>query len=133
MGASGANGSTGTGSGSGAGASGSRSLPAGVEGLVLIGRLRFAGINDRNGKQINLDVEVVNSFGRIEVMPLSAWIADNDGAMTPMGQLMASGGLVALTTQPVALVVSCRATDKGRLYWTAEGLVPLEVPAPTTV
>jgi len=105
---------------------GGRSLPPGFSGLVLIGRLDFAGISARNSKQLVLDVEVRSAEGRRAFESASAFVANQDGEQTPMGAFLASGELVKLVTRDVAVVVSPRGGSNGRVYLNAEAVIALD-------
>lgn len=120
------------GNAAGASAHEGRRLPEGVGGLLLVGKLRHVAPNTRNGKQLMLDVEAVDTDGRPSIESVSGWMMTNDDTptFTPLGQLFAGGHLAPLVGQEVCLAVSARAAGKANggaaLYISCEGIWPLE-------
>jgi hypothetical protein len=107
-----------------------RALP---QGLVLVGVLDYVGISPRNDRMLSFDVLVEWGDGRKRVQSATAWVSDQDGAMTQIGKDYADGKLRDLKGREVMAVVTARAAQ-GKLYITVVSVEPtVVVPAPSPV
>ncbi len=107
-----------------------RRLPAGLSGMLLVGIFDWGGVSTRNAKQYGVDIETLSPEGRKVIESATGWMADQDGAATPLGRKVMSGEFLPLLDQTVAVVcsynVGVSSKGVGRLYLTVEDIVALD-------
>ncbi len=101
-----------------------------MTGMLLVGIFDFGGVSTRNPKQYAVDIETRSSEGRKVMESATGWLADQDGAATPLGRKVMSGEYLELLGKTVAVVCSYNVgvSNKGvgRLYLTVEDILALD-------